>query len=61
MQYEIGAAYYLWHRAVEVVHIKDLEIHRKWLSLDALLKQVSKICFSHLASKRALHFIFCFT
>lgn len=33
---EIGADY-LWHRAVEVLHIKDLELHRNWLVFDALL------------------------
>jgi hypothetical protein len=49
MQYEVGAHDYLWHRAVEVGHAKDFEIHTKWLVLDALLKQGTKIWFSHLA------------
>lgn len=46
MSYEIGSDY-LWHRAVEVVHTKDLEIYRNRLVLDALLKQEAKIGLSH--------------
>lgn len=58
MQYEIGAGYYLWHRAVEVVCIRDLEICRKWLVLGVLLQQVTIICFSHLAQEcKRMYFI----
>lgn len=44
--YEIGADY-LWHRAREVVHIKDLEICRNRLVPDDLLTQEAKIGLSH--------------
>lgn len=44
---EGGGGYYLWHCAVKVLNIKDLENYGKRIVLDALLKQVTKIC-SHI-------------
>lgn len=35
-------------QAVEVVHVRDLEIYRNWLVLNALLSGWLKISFSHL-------------
>lgn len=48
--------------ALQIVPIKDLEIHRNCLVLDALLKHVTKIGFSHLTWEgiRALYFVILF-